>query len=822
MKVLKFGGTSVGKPENLKTIFRIITDAYQKDNAITAVFSALSGVTDELIHISRLAARRDRSYENRFEWLYNRHLQFIGPLFPDEIKPELIETTDRLFAELREIVHGIFLLKELSNRSLDLVMSFGERLSNTIVARYGQLLGLPVHYLDTRQLIVTDDNFGAARIQMDITVEKIWNYYRSNSGIQIVTGFIAATEEGITTTLGRGGSDFTASVIAAAVDAEEVQIWTDVNGVMSADPNKVREAFSLRELSYEEAMELSHFGARVLHPPTIQPAMDKDIPVRIMNTFNPEFPGTVIKSNPVGNGGFVKGITSISNISLLTIQGSGMVGVTGVSSRLFGSLAKAEVNVILISQASSEHSICVAITPDSVKKAKSAIEREFVLEITAHMVNPLIVENDLAILAVVGERMRKTTGLAGRLFNALGEKAINVVAIAQGSSELNISIVISKKDELMALNAVHDAFFARQSQINLFVMGVGLIGSTLLKQIRDNYQTFVSEHALNLKVVGIANSRKMLIDEAGVDLDSWPAMLGDSPVMTDLNQLLAEIRHLNLSNNVLVDCTASAELVDFYEKFLAARTSIVAANKLGNTGSYSQYQKFRQLAKEKNVHFLYETNAGAALPIISTLRDLINSGDRIIKIEAILSGTISYIFNNFQPGKKFSSIVKDAQEKGYTEPDPRDDLSGQDFARKLLILAREIGIPMDLADIHIDPILPENCQIAKSVNAFFHELEKSDPHFDAIIDTASANGKVLRYIANFENSSAAIRLEEIDDAHPFHSLKGSDNIIAFTTSRYSENPLVIKGAGAGAEVTAAGVLADIFKIAHSVIKKRSF
>ena len=822
MKVLKFGGTSVGKPENLNTIYEVIREFYRRDNAVTAVFSALSGITDELITISRIAAQKDPQYKQRIEKLHSRHREFIASLFTNQPSPELTDTIDQLFEELNEIVHGIYLLKELSDRSLDHVMSFGERLSNTIVVHYGKSLGLPVNYIDARQLIVTDDNFGSARIQKDQTVRQIQDYYQSVTGIQIITGFIAATEDSVTTTLGRGGSDFTASIIAAAINAEEVQIWTDVNGVMSADPNKVKQAFSLRELSYEEAMELSHFGAKVLHPPTIQPAMDKNIPVRIMNTFNPAFPGTLIKSNPGSNGGFVKGITSIGNISLLTIQGSGMVGVTGVSSRLFGSLAKAEVNVILISQASSEHSICVAITPDSVKKAKSAIEREFTLEISAHLVDPVIVENDLTILAVVGERMRKTTGLAGRLFNALGEKAINVVAIAQGSSELNISIVINKKDELMALNAIHDAFFAKQSQINLFVLGVGLIGSTLLNQVRDNYQTLLSEHALDLKVIGVANSRKMLINESGIDLNSWKTALDNSPVKTDLSQLLAEIRHLNLSNNVLVDCTSSAEVVAYYEQFLAARTSIVAANKLGNTGSYAQYLKFRQMAKDKNVHFLYETNAGAALPIISTLRDLINSGDRIIKIEAILSGTISYIFNNFHCGRKFSSIVREAKEKGYTEPNPRDDLSGQDFARKLLILAREIGIPMELNDIHIDPILPENCQTAKSVDAFFHELEKSDPHFDAMIDTASANGKVLRYIAIFENSSAAIRLEEIDATHPFYSLKGSDNIIAFTTSRYSENPLVIKGAGAGAEVTAAGVMADIFKIANSVIKKRSF
>ncbi|MBN2601961.1 MAG: bifunctional aspartate kinase/homoserine dehydrogenase I [Candidatus Marinimicrobia bacterium] len=822
MKVVKFGGTSVGKPENLNTIYQIIENLYQTDNAITAVFSALFGVTDELIAISRMAAQKDPHYENRIKKLHSRHRDFIEPLFTDHLAAELLSIINQLFEELKEIIHGVYLLKELSNRSLDLVMSFGERLSNTIVTYYGKSLTLPVHYVDARQLIVTDDNFGAARIQPDLTSSKIREYFQSTSGIQIITGFIAATDEGVTTTLGRGGSDFTASVIAAAVDAEEVQIWTDVNGVMSADPNKVRQAFSLPELSYEEAMEMSHFGAKVLHPPTIQPAMDKNIPVRIMNTFNPAFPGTVIKTNPGGNGGFVKGITSISNISLLTVQGSGMVGVTGVSSRLFGSLAKTEVNVILISQASSEHSICVAITPDSVWKAKTAIDREFALEIIAHMVDPVIVENGLTILAVVGERMRKTTGLAGRLFNALGEKAINVVAIAQGSSELNISIVIDKKDEIMALNAIHDAFFAKQSQLNLFVIGVGLIGSALLNQIRDNHQTLLSEHALDLKIVGIANSRKMCIDEAGINPDSWKKALDESTVKTDLNQLLAEIQHRNLSNNVLVDCTASTDVVAYYERFLTARTSIVAANKLGNTGSYSQYLKYRQLAKDKNIHFLYETNAGAALPIISTLRDLINSGDRIIKIEAILSGTISYIFNNFQCTRKFSSIVHEAKEKGYTEPNPRDDLSGQDFARKLLILAREIGIPMELSDIRIDPILPENCQNSQSVAEFFTELEKADGYFNSLIEKATAKNKVLRYIANFENETAAIRLEEIDASHPFYSLRGSDNIIAFTTSRYSENPLVIKGAGAGAEVTAAGVMADIFKIANSVIKKRSF
>jgi aspartokinase/homoserine dehydrogenase 1 len=822
MKILKFGGTSVGKPENLRIIYEILEKEIFKGTEPAAVFSALSGVTNQLIDISRLAAKKDLTYRNILEQLRRRHIQFIEALFPQSEQKNITTEIDALINELQESVHGIYLLKELSDRSKDLIMSFGERLSTKIIAAYGKTYGLSIQYVDAREIIITDNNFGSARILPKITISKIQDYFQNTPGLKIITGFIAATEEGITTTLGRGGSDFTAAVIGSALNAEEVQIWTDVNGVMSADPGKVREAFSLHEISYEEAMELSHFGAKVLHPPTSQPAMDKNIPIRIMNTFNTDFPGTLIRKTPSGNGGLVKGITSIDNISLLTLQGSGMVGVTGVSSRLFGALADAGVNVILISQASSEHSICVAIIPQSVKKAKSAIETEFSLEIKTHMINPVIVENDLTIIAVVGERMRKTTGLAGRLFNALAEKAINVVAIAQGSSELNISIVIDKKDEIIALNAVHDAFFVKITRLNLFVFGVGLIGSTLLEQIKSNYTPLRENHLLELNVVTLANSRKMIFNEDGIDLESWRARLDQSKTKTDLKLLLNDIRRLNLTNNVFVDCTASADIVKYYADILAARTSIVAANKHGNTGSYSQYLKFHQLAKNQNVHFLYETNAGAALPIISTLRDMINSGDRIIKIEAVLSGTISYIFNNFLPGRRFSAIVREAKAKGYTEPDPREDLNGLDFARKLLILCREIGLPKELSDIKIEPILPDNCQKANSLDDFFNELEKSDEYFDKLIEQAAAKGKILRYIAVIENRQAEIKLEEVDASHPFHSLRGTDNIIAFTTNRYSENPLVIKGAGAGAEVTAAGVMADIFKIANAVIKKRSF
>jgi len=822
LKVLKFGGTSVGKPENLKTIFKVIQGNTQKGIEIIAVFSALSGVTDQLIEISQLAAKKNSDYLNLIEKLRNRHHQYITALFSPDQQTEIAKRIDELLAELSEIVHGVLLLKELSARSLDLIMSFGERMATEIIATYGKILGLPIHYVDTRQVIVTDDNFGAAHIQTAISETRIRQFFQNNPGIKIVTGFIAATEESITTTLGRGGSDYTASFIGAALGADEIQIWTDVNGVLSADPQRVKDAFSLPELSYQEAMELSHFGAKVIHPPTIQPALDRGLPIRIMNTFNPDFPGTLICKKTTKSTGIVKGITSISNISLLTIQGSGMVGVTGTSSRFFGALAHANVNVILISQASSEHSICIAIIPSDVKKAKNAIAKEFTLEIKAHLIDPIIVEEERSIIAVVGEGMRKTTGLAGRLFNSLGEKAINVDAIAQGSSELNISIVIDKKDEVGALNAIHEAFFSRKSRINLFIVGTGLVGSALLQQIRINYQHLLKDYTMDLRVVGLANIEKMIFDKDGIDLNAWQSQLAQSSIPTDLDLLLKEIKRLNLGNNVFVDCTASPEVVANYAKILSARTSIVAANKLGNTDSYNQYLAFRQLAKDHNVHFLYETNAGAALPIISTLQDMINSGDQIIKIEAILSGTISYIFNNFQPGKRFSAIVKEAQEQGFTEPDPRQDLEGLDFARKMLILTREAGVPLELSDIQVEKILPQTCHQAASVKDFFIELEKTDDFFTDRLNHATAAGKVLRYIAIFENNQASISLQEVDSSHPFYALRGSDNIIAITTNRYSENPLVIKGAGAGAEVTAAGVMADIFKIAKTVIKKRYY
>lgn len=827
MKVLKFGGTSVGKPENLKNIFQVIDREIRNGQTVITVFSALSKVTDQLTEMSRLAAKRDEAYKAKFEDIRSRHVQFIEKAFATTERESVIAEIDNLLAELQDIIHGVFLLKELSGQSLDLILSFGERLSNTIIAAYGQKAGFPTQYIDARQFLVTDDHFGGAHILPNIANPKIAAFFQKYienpaAGLPVVTGFIAATEDGVTTTLGRGGSDLTASLIGAALNAKEIQIWTDVNGFMSADPNKVKEAFSLHELSYEEAVELSHFGAKVLFPPTIQPVIDKKIPVRIMNTFNPDFPGTVIRKNPSTNGGFVKGITSVRNISLLTVQGSGMIGVSGISSRLFGALAKVNANVILISQASSEHSICVAILHESVPKAKAAIEAEFALEIELRRVDPVSVENNLIIIAVVGEKMRKTTGLAGRLFSALGEKAINVMAIAQGSSELNISIVIDAKDEVQALNAIHNAFFAKKTRVNLFQFGVGLIGSTLLEQIKTNYTYLLENHALDLKVVGLANSRKMLIAEDGIDLNDWRNALNNSTVKTDMPTLLAEIKKLNLDNNVFVDCTASTDVAAQYEHLLAGRTSVVTANKIGNTSSYAQYVKFRDLAKSKHVHFLYETNAGAALPIISTLRDMINSGDRIIRIEAILSGTISYILNNFKPGRRFSDIVREAKTKGYTEPDPRDDLSGLDFARKVLILAREIGLPAELSDIQIEPILPENCFKAPSIVAFFEELDKSNAYFEKMLNEAHAEGKVLRYIALYENDKTVLKLEKVGPAHPFYSLSGSDNIISFTTTRYSDNPLVIKGAGAGAEVTAAGVLADIFKIANAVMKSKNF
>ncbi|HNP49662.1 MAG TPA: bifunctional aspartate kinase/homoserine dehydrogenase I [Bacteroidia bacterium] len=630
-----------------------------------------------------------------------------------------------------------------------------------------------------------------------------------------MTGFVASTEKKEMTTLGRGGSDYTAAIFGAALDATEIQIWTDVDGVMTADPRKVKKAFCVPTMTYEEAMEMSHFGAKVIHPPTIQPALEKGIPLWIKNTFRPETRGTLISTVSKDYDFMIKGISSIDDIALLTLQGSGMVGVAGISARLFGALSLAKVNVILITQGSSEHTISFAVKPVDADIASKAIEDAFALEIKARLIEKVRVEEKLSIVAVIGENMRNTPGASGRLFQALGKNGISVVATAQGSSELNISVVIQKENLDKALNSLHQAFFLSDVKtLSVYLVGCGLIGSTLLKQIEKHKQHLRKARSLEISVVGIANSKKMIFQQDGIELSKYQDLLNSSDEKMDMELFIRRMREYNLPQSIFVDCTSSEDVVTNYESVLENSISIVTPNKIANSGKLSTYRKLREVARQKNVRFFYETNVGAGLPVINTLTDLLTSGDKILRIEAVLSGTLSFIFNSFTSVTQFTSIVKEAMKRGYTEPDPRIDLSGKDVARKLLILARETGLEIEMKDIQIEQILPLSCQKAKSVPDFLKELEKNNSVFAKRRDQALKNKKVLRFIASLEKGNAKISLQEVDANHPFYNLSGSDNIISFTTERYHDRPLVVKGPGAGAEVTAAGVFAEIITVGN--------
>jgi aspartokinase/homoserine dehydrogenase 1 len=670
-----------------------------------------------------------------------------------------------------------------------------------------------VHYLDSREVIITDENFGAARVNFSLTNHSLYDYFNSHTGLIIITGFLGLTENSETTTLGRGGSDYTASIIAAALNAGGVEIWTDVDGVMTADPRKVPKAFSIDHLTYEEAMEMSHFGANVIHPPTMQPALNENIPIKILNTFNKAFAGSIISDNNAPGSYLVKSVTSIPEIALFRVQGSGMFGVTGTAMRVFGTLARDGINIILITQASSEHSICFAVAPNDSDGAKKIIEEEFSLEIETKQIDSPIVETNLSVIAVVGENMRRTPGISGRLFQALGKNGINVITIAQGSSELNISVVVPKEDEVKALNAIHDSFFLSETRsINMFMVGTGLVGSTLLKQLIDHYQYLKKEKQIELKLVALTNTRKNVFNADGIIIEDWQKLLDESEEETILDSFINNMIKQNLPNSVFIDCTSSDDIIEYYKEILDESISIVTANKKANSGSFELYGKLKTAASRSGAKFLYETNVGAGLPVISTLNDLRSSGDKILKIEAILSGTLSYIFNSFGKEKSFSEVVYMAMKTGYTEPDPRDDLNGLDVARKLLILGRETGLSLELNDIKVENLVPEDCHNIPTIEKFFEEFEKVNRDFENRRADAEKGKKVLRYIATLENGDAQVTLQAVSSNHPFYNLSGSDNIISFTTDRYHDRPLVIKGPGAGAEVTAAGMFADIIRI----------
>lgn len=815
MLVLKFGGTSVGTPATIQSLIRILHDYRTQGKSFTVVFSAFSKVTDTLIELARQAEQGDAGWHHAFERLQTRHLEAIETL----LKPDMPEYTaarhhiSENFESLRNILHGISLLHEVSARSLDFVVSFGERNAAFIIAQAMSASGLATVFLDARTVIRTDAHFGSAKVDFEESNRRIQGFYKEHQNeIVVATGFIGSTAEGLTTTLGRGGSDYTAAIIGAALQAEAVEIWTDVDGVLTADPRKVKQAFTLPSMTYREAMEMSHFGAKVIYPPTIQPAYAKNIPLVIKNTFNPAFQGTFV-TNESDPGDFpVKGISSISQICLLTLQGSGLFGVPGIAGRLFGALARAQVNIVIITQGSSESSITFAVSPAQAKAAQKAAEKEFAFEIREKMIENMRIEKDLAVLAVVGENMRYRPGISGRLFSALGKNGVNISAIAQGSSELNISVVIAAEDETKALNAVHEAFFLSDTTTaHLYLVGTGLIGSTLLRQIQAQAAFLKEKRNLEIKLVGIANSRKMVLNADGIRMDLFREELEDGQPYS-IHRFTETMAKFNLANSVFVDCTASGEVAACYGKILDESISISTPNKMAASSPLPEYRRLKHLAEKRGVEWRYETNVGAGLPIITTLNDLIHSGDRIIRIEGILSGTLSFIFNTFcaaHSTASFSSIVREAKRRGLTEPDPREDLSGADVRRKLLILARETGLALEASDIQVENILPKACTEAADVDGFFAALEQNDAHFDALRKKAASEGKVLRFVAKLEDGQAGVLLMTFDQSHPFYFLDGSDNMVSFTTERYRERPLVVRGPGAGAEVTAAGVFAEV-------------
>lgn len=812
MKIIKFGGSSVATPERIKSILSIVKPRLQEEIAL--VFSAFGGVTDQLIQVSQLAVAGKPEYKEKMAQLEKQHLDAVRELTTVSTQSTVLAQVKIQMNELEGVLHGIYLVRERTPRTLDYIMSFGERLSAYIISEACKDQGLATEYLDARTVIRTDNQFGNAKVNFEITNKLIIDHFRYHTDVQVITGFIATSESGETTTLGRSGSDYTAAIFAGALQASALEIWTDVDGIMTADPRLVKKAFTVPQMSYEEAMELSHFGAKVIFPATMQPAMAHRIPIWVKNTFNPEATGSLISATSV-NGKLIKGISSMNNVSLLNVQGSGLLGVVGVSMRLFSTLAREKVNVILISQASSEHSICIAIESGLAGKAKAAIEKEFIYEIRDELIDEVKIEQGLSIIAVVGDGMKHHPGTSGRMFSALGKNGVNVVAIAQGSSERNISTVIQQADISKALNALHDAFFLSDKKTaNLFLVGTGLIGSTLLRQVKDQFQKLSDQNRLEVKVVGVANSKKMIFDENGLSLDSCVSHMKENGEPMNLKSYIKKMNTLNLPSSVFVDCTSSEEVSSQYEDVLSANISIVTPNKRANSGSLESYQKLKGLVQQKGVRFLYETNVGAGLPVINTLNDLLLSGDNVIRIEAVLSGTLNYIFSSFTNGKKFSDVVAEAKSKGYTEPDPRDDLSGVDVARKILILAREAGISLELSDIEIENLVPKDCQDEMSASDFITKLKAHDHHFENLRIAVEEKDQKLRYQAILENGKASVKLGTVESSHPFYSLSGSDNIILLTTERYHDRPMVIRGPGAGAEVTAAGVFADIIRIGN--------
>ena len=815
MRVLKFGGTSVANAENINKVISIVKEAVKKDKTIIVV-SALSGITDLLLSAASLAAENNEHYKEKLSLIEQRHLDAVKQLIPVSQQSQLLSLVKKSCNEIEDICNGIVLLGELTSKTKDRIASYGELLSSQIIAAKFNSDGVNAGRKDSRELITTNSDFTNALVDFEKTNEKIKGYFSNeSSSLFILPGFVASDNEGHTTTLGRGGSDYTAAIVASALNAAILEIWTDVSGMMTADPRLTNNAKIISNISYQEAMELSHFGAKVIYPPTIQPVMNKNIPVWIKNTFAPSDTGTLIESVSKKNGNIVRGISSMNNIALISLEGSGMVGIPGFSKRLFEALSLEKINVILITQSSSEHSICVGIESASVNKAKQAVDDAFSNEIALQKVEPLKIETDLSIVALVGENMKNHTGISGRMFSAMGRNGVNIRAIAQGSSEKNISAVISTKDVRKAINVLHEEFFeTTRKQVNLFIVGTGNVGAKLLAQLKKQSKFLQDQMLVNVRVVGLCNSRKMMIDEEGINLSDWNEKLLQAE-KADIQKFIDEIVSRNLRNSIFVDITANNEIANLYEQLLKKSISVVACNKVAASSTYSNYKTLKDLAREYNAHFLFETNVGAGLPVIATLNDLMNSGDRIHRIEAVLSGTLNFVFNNYDGKRKFADVVKQAQDEGYTEPDPRLDLSGTDVMRKILILAREAGNKIEMDDIINNSFMPESLMLIDNLSIFYSEMSKMEDHFKKIFEKANDADCKLKFVASYNDGKASVGLQHIDPKHDLYHLYGKDNVVLFYTDRYKEQPLVVKGAGAGAEVTASGVFADILRAVKS-------
>lgn len=809
MKVLKFGGTSVGSVESMSSVKQIVESCHEP---VIVVVSALGGITDRLIETARVAVVGGDGYESHFRAIVERHKAMVQQAVEPAKQLELLALIDPLLGELGNIFRGVSLIKDLSTKTLDTIVSYGERLSSLIVSR---VIEGAVHY-DARFFIKTSRQYGKHIVDFDETNKLVKRYFAELPRVAVVPGFIASDRiTGDVTNLGRGGSDYTASILATALGASQLEIWTDVDGFMTADPRVINTAYVIEHLSFTEAMELCNFGAKVIYPPTIYPVFHKNIPILIKNTFNPSAPGTLISADHSHfEGKAIKGISSINDTCLITLSGMGMVGVIGINSRIFNTLARSGVSVFLVSQASSENNTTFAVRNADADVAVRVLREEFKGEMAVGEISSIEAEKELATVAIVGENMKHTPGIAGKLFNVLGRNGINVIACAQGASETNISFVIARDSLRKALNVIHDSFFLSESQVlNLFVAGVGTVGRDLLKQICKQQQRLLETKALQLRLVGIANSRKCLFDREGIDIEHGIELLDREGIPSSPQRLKDEIIAMNIFNSVFVDCTASPDIAALYRSLLDHNVSVVASNKIAASGSYDLYRELKQTARKRDVKYLFETNVGAGLPIINTINNLINSGDKILKIEAVVSGTLNYIFNVVSAEVPLSRAVRMAQEAGYSEPDPRIDLCGQDVIRKLVILAREAGYRVEQSDVEKHLFIPES-YFTGSLDDFWRAIPDYDATFEAYRRQVAERGRVLRFVATLDHGKVEVGLREVDSAHPFYHLEGSNNVISITTERYREYPMVIKGYGAGAEVTAAGVFADIIGIAN--------